>query len=1217
MKYFAKTLILLTLFLQGCTQEKSEGPVTKTGVEMTASGGIHFGNVIINNYREAIIKITNHGPDIVSPFSPILNAPFSISSISAPCDNGVIPVNATCSVIVRFKPLAKASYTATLTVQDKVQEISGRGLDSAGIIDYSVSAWNLGSVVSGSSNLRDVELTNSGDFTVSTPTFAPLTGYSRTLNECGDFIAPQRTCKMRFTIVKQTIGSQVDELVFSSVDTASFIITVTSDVIAGPPSGTISIVNPPSSIIADNTDVKTISTAPIRDQFNNIVTDGTSVSLIVSNLNLIGPNTRTTVGGVVSFDVRATNQRGDATVTVISNSASGFARFRSIAGPAVGQITSKPFIDTVEANGVSQIDIRLNPLRDQFNNVVEDGTEVRYCIRTSPGQCVGNVGGSSTGGTLQFTTGNTVLGESQIIVIPPLSVGSAKVIVQAGGLNSATPCGWNACGEFPIYFTAGQGSGSIPVSSALAGIFADPSTGITSVPQEVIQTTINIGPVRDQNNNIVATNSPISINLTNAIGVSSSTSNFTINTNSSGMASFSIQGTGTRGYITIDASLDQATGTHQLWAYGNATLRPLGSSYPDNKFKVYMTYHSIASDPSAATTSWGLIKDWANIDIQDKNYFGDLKKQAPPTQIANNLPYFVSKCLFNSANTTYGSSCFENNYNDSSLSANTFRLTKANLSGDPGASRLDLLLNEFPRNQHHKQTVVGCYNNNNEDAPNNNPIGSTYGNLLYYNTTQARCSTDTSSDPSSPVYQNHFYKWFGGTWLTNYSFDLRLSSIGFIPNIGRSLIFGGFYENAMYGGGSQTPNHYETFLTNRHTWTGNFGIDQSFVWTESQNVENIFGDFPTASAMPSFTGEGNNLYMFGGLLLRGISHTQVGPTTNYIQSTSSDEFSIYDGIVNKWFRLSPSDDSTLPEDVEVKSPSGRYQHGMVVVPDNNKLFVASGKTVDLQLGFNWFNTNDMWSVDVSDRGGDLEWRRNCSPCGFPVDAHNHPAALTPSALNPTPLKMTYHPYLQKVFMLWSGTNNAISNFNPLASDLITVSNTNPYSFSSLQGSNLFDMEVNPDIGRTYFYKRNSVNLADSEMYYWDMDAGNKQFIKIETDLGGAPAKNFIRRLTVHVRGYGSIQDSSQAVQGVGGIVVKIYNQDTGAWELLGSNSAKIESEDVVAQSIVITYNQANANKYVSADGKVLTMITIRDTSNYIGTGYNELKLDEFYVDGLF
>lgn len=1200
MKAYFKYLIILALFAIGCSKKSEDTVVVQTGVSLVAIGAIKFGNVNVGEYKEAIVRVTNHGPEVATFDQSTILAPFSIPKITEPCSSGTIPVNATCNITVRFTPVARGSFNTVIVVGDKTQESTGYGLDAAGVIDYSVSTWDLGSVVSGAESSREISLTNNGDYTVMAPSFNPLAGYSRSFNECGSSIASKRTCLMRFTIVKTAIGTATDSLQFVSANATPHTVLVYSNTIPGPPSGIISLINAPSSIVANNVDTKQIEIAPIRDQYGNVVSAGTSVVISVTNLEIVGSNTRLTNNAGVfdsPFTVKSTSVRGDSTVSLASGTASGFLRFRALSGPAVGTVTAQEYINSVTANGVSQIEVRLHPLRDAFNNVVEDGTEVHFEL--------------TGGGTLFSSVGYTILGETRATIIAPQTSGPTTLVVKAGTNNGAAPCGWSACGSFPITFTPGLPSGTIPVVTSRTGIFSDPATGFGS--GEIIQSTITIGPVRDQFNNIVKECTPINISLEKAIGVNSGTNSFTVNTDcsipSSGMASFDIQGIGQRGYIRVNVAKETAAGQVSLWGYSNTVLRPVNPALSTNAFKLFMTYSDIGSIPAPAS-SWGLIRTWSNLDVQDKNYFGDLKKQAPPTLIYDQAPYFVSKCLFSSGNTVYGAGCFNNNFSDSSVYENTLLIVKANSSGDPSTSRVDLTLNQPRGSNNHRADYPGCY------KMDTTPGSPTLGNLLYYNTTQALCSTTTSADPQSPFYNNDSRPWYGGTWYPSYKLDIQYSTVGFIPDFARVLTFGGYVINAIGAVGLGQVNHFTTLLTNLHTWASNFGISTPFNWKEADNVDDIYGDFPTARAMPSMASTNQTLFMFGGLELRGNSHTSTGANPNYVQSSANDEFSMYSAVQNKWTSLNPSPDPLITGEDESGSPVGRYQHGMIHIPDNNLLFLAGGRGQDFENPLSWFEPNDMWSVDISNMNS-LQWKRRCSPCNFPTNAHFHPTNLRPDTLSPTPLKMTYNSYLQKVFMLWSGTNFAVSSFDPtVTSNTIPVSNTNSYSFSTLQGTDLFDMEFNPSTGRTYFYKRKDLNQFNSEIYYWDMDAGMKQYLRVQADLGGAPARDFVRRITVSIRGYGSVKDSAQATQGIGGIEARIYNYDTNTWDLINSNTASIESQDVVAQRITATFS-VNPAIYVNANGLVDVVIYPRDPSGYTGTGYNELRVDEFVVDGVF
>lgn len=1205
---FKSLILLLSLSSFGCTKTEEVKTTPKTGLEMVAIGSAaNFGNVTIGEYKEATVRLHNYGPEVITGFdiTTLLQAPFSAPRVTAPCNSGSIPVGVDCLLTIRFTPTVKSKVETNIIIGNKSLLTVGTGLDSAGVLNYSVSSWDLATVIAGVSSIRDISVTNSGDFTVQTPTSTTVAGYTRTLNECGTFIAPKRTCLMRYTIIKQTLGPQTDTLTFSAPDTSSFNVTVTSIVIPGPPSGSIVIISPPVNIVADGGIAsKVITIAPIRDQFNNIVLDGTEVSILTSNVTVVGPALKSTVGGTASFNIISTNQIGDATVTILAGSATGFTRFKSIAGPAVGDIVAKPYIANTEANGLSQIDISFSALRDQFNNVVEDGTPVYFSLRPEGTTCLnpGTIGSGTFGtGTLMSSVSNTILGEVKATIIPPTITGRSVLVAQSG----------TACGAYTVNFVPGDAAGTISVASNIPAIYADPATGLAT--GETIQSTITVGPVRDQFGNIIATSSPISIVIQNAIGVVSGTQSFSVTTNSSGLATFPIQGLGSRGYITISASKDTASGSTKVWAYGNATLRPDRPNLSTNPFKLFMTYHSVLTNPQLEN-NWGVLKSWNNLDIQDKNYYGDLKKQAPPTLVDSQLPYVVTYCLFSAGNITYGSNCFKDNFNDSSIYQNTVKLTKGNKPLDPGASLLTLNLNTARGLNLHQETTSGCYK---QDLQ---PGSLTYGvDILYPGASQERCNGLTSSDPTSPVYNNYLNSWFNGTWVTK-TFDLKHSTVGFIPDLAKVLTFGGFYENAIYGGGA-FPNYYQVFMSNKNTWSTNYGIDAPFNWVEENNLEDIYGAFPEKSVMPSVTNSNKDLFMFGGLLFRGVSSLNGVAVNDYIQSTASDLLSVFDGIVNKWFTLSPSSDPLITNSAESKSPTARYQNGMVYISDTDTLFLAGGKGRDL-VSNAWTEPNDMWSIANITNKDSLQWKRRCFPCGFPVNAHapsvSPPVDLNPSTVTPTPLKMAYNPYLQKVFMVWSGTNYPVSSFDPLASsNLITVSHTNPYSFSSIEGSDLFDIEVNSDIGRTYFYKRKTPTQFDSEIYYWDMDPGTKQYIKIETDLGGSPAKDFVRSLGIHVRGYGSVMDSSQVVQGVGGIRVMVYNNVTAEWDLVGENSAKIESEDIPAQSVSNIFDATSAPKYINAAGKVNVLISPRDLSGYTGSGYNELRIDEFYIDGLF
>lgn len=1233
-------LLFLTSFIfimSSCTK-KEDAAIPKTGVEIISVGSIKFGNVILGEYRESVIRFTNYGPEIVTGFTPStqLSVPFSVSSLSAACSSSTIPVNATCELKIKFTPVVNGTWTQIITIGNKSQETSGRGMDSAGIVNFSTNLFSLGTVVAGETSFQDLVLTNQGNFTIITPMPINLPiGVVLANNDCGAYMASNKVCSMRFSIYKSAVGTAVETFMMRSRDIADYPINVLATTKPGPPAGTVAFLSPPESIIADGTDTKLLITAPIRDQFNNIVADGESVTIIPYNLTMSGPMTLTTIGGQVSFTVKATTQRGDSTVTLIGG-ASGFIRIKALAGPPVGLITADNFINTVTANGITIIDMRINSLTDQFGNIVEDNTPVIFEL--------------TGGGTLSANSISTVLGKVQQLITAPTTVGTSTLVVKSGSPTSSSVCGYSACGNFTLNFVPGDASGTIAVTPVHAGIFADPSLGISL--GELTQTVVNFGPVRDQYNNIVATGTTLNLSLENGVNVFNST----LTTNSSGMASFTVAGTGVRGPIKIGVSKLTASGSGEVWAYNATTLRADSPGLPTSAYNLYLSYFSDTALPSLNNV-WGKISNWGNIDIQDNNFYGDKKKSAPPTLIVRSsvsevgihpstkLPYFEQNCLFSSGINTYAGACFLNTFDGQNSSAYQYQFRKT--LADDGNSAMIIENTNANTLSSHRESPSGCYkvdqqpssttqnylmfmnsveqvqcgvydqnvNPLSEGFWNSNPIAGCYiqdtnvtspmfGLLKIISPNMAGCGFISLQDPAG-LYFN-----IGQLPLVHY--PLKQSTRGYISDLDKLLVFGGYYINPKldFFGSSILAT-----LSNRSTFVLNKGSGTVFNQLETDNVNDSLGDYPLPSAFAQTATSNRNLYMFGGL---NIINSSIGTNVNYSLTRPTDRFYMYSGNTSKWTMLSPNSDNTISDPNQASSPYSRYQHGIVYVPDNNSLYLGSGKafitTQAIPQG-SWLNPNDLWSVNLTDMSN-LSWKRECFPCGFPANAHNQAANIvTEQDINPTDLRMTWHPYIQRVMMLWSGTSNAMQFFNPLQSGTKTILSEN-YSFNSggtnIIDSNMRQIEFNQNLGRTYFYKRTARGSSTSNAYYWDMDIANKQYYKVEIDLGGSGAKTFIRDLQVRMRGYGKITNLSGGILS-SGLTSKIFNYTTNSWESLATTAAaqSFDSNNYLNKDFLASVSK----NYVSADGKI--NILVYPTGSSSSASFNEVFIDEVYISGTF
>ena len=1185
--------ISFLLILSGCTP-KEDTPVTKTGLEIVAVGTINFRKVIIGEYREATLRFINYGPDIISNFNPYtqLTAPFSVSFLTANCANGSIPVNVSCEMKIRFTPTTSNSWSQTVQIGDKSQITQGIGIDPSAVIDFSTNTFNLGQVIAGETIGVDLTLTNLGSFTVETPNVVTLpAGVSIERNDCGSFMAPNKVCIIRFSCIRSVVGNTTDTFIMRSRDISDQTISITSQTRPGPPSGTITFNNPPASIIADSTDTKTFTTNLIKDQFGNTVEDGNLITILPFNLNLVSSGTASTVNGVVSFTVRSTAQKGDATLTLIGG-ATGFIRIPALAGPAVGLIEAEPFVNTVNANGITLIDIRLKTLKDQFGNTIEDNSPVYF-------ELVGS-------GTLLNSTLQTVLGTVRQTITPPTITGTATLIVKAGSISSSSICGYSACGSFNLNYIPSEPSGNIPITPQFSGIFADPALGISLA--ERIQTIVNIGPVRDAYNNIVAAGTPLVLNLENGVNVF----NTNLVTDSNGMAQFTLAGTGNRGPIKINVSKIDATGTAEVWAYKNTTLRADSPGLPTSPYKLFLTYFSDLSFPNLEN-NWGLIKSWGSIDIQDNNFYGDKKKASPPTLVIRStsgdadhpttrLPYFTQPCLFSAGINTYAGACYIGNFDGNNSSSVQYLIQKN--AADVGTGMIPVPVSNLYNLSLHNESPQGCYKYDNQVG------SSTFGQyMIMAGVDQANCGVvNVNVNPNGDGF------WHGNGGNPVIPYYLKYPARGYISDLDKLLIFGGYYiyPQIDFFGSSLLATR-----SDKTSWLLNKGAGLAFNENSSQNINNSLGDYPSSVAFAQTASSNRDLYMFGGL---NIQNTSLGTTADYSLTNVSDQFVAYLGNSSKWRSLSPSPDITITDPNQDNMPSARYQHGMVYIPELNELFIGSGKTRKLNnLGQPvWLNTNDLWSVQL-DNIGDLKWKRECFPCNFPANAHFHPTTLTnENQLAPTDLRMTWNPYIQRVMMLWSGTSNQMSFFNPFQNGTKSILSEN-YSFNSginnIVSPNLFQIEFNPNLGRTYFYQRNSINIStpNSNIYYWDMDVGNKQYYKVEINLGGAAVKNFIRDLTVNIRGYGRLTNLSN-VEIDRGISARIYNYQTNSWELLATNLAN-SSFDTNPNTLTNTYSSLVSANYVSNDGKINIMIYPNGNSS--SASFNELFLDEVYITGTF
>jgi hypothetical protein len=332
--------------------------------------------------------------------------------------------------------------------------------------------------------------------------------------------------------------------------------------------------------------------------------------------------------------------------------------------------------------------------------------------------------------------------------------------------------------------------------------------------------------------------------------------------------------------------------------------------------------------------------------------------------------------------------------------------------------------------------------------------------------------------------------------------------------------------------------------------------------------------------------------------------------------------------------LSPAGDDSITDGSDSPTPTARYQHAMVYVPETTSLYIYGGLTLDPNTG-NWIGVTDLWQLnlfpnipaltDPTIELPPLKWKRICKDCASALPASNF--AIKPGRTegpgynisNPPPVvSMLWNKPQGKMFLYWiNGTS--VWTFDPLAPDVgLSFQQVAPASHANdLSGS--AQTVFNQRQGRTYGYNKGSPftqTVIFPTLNFWDMDSGDKAYLRSRFNLG-APSKIWAQVLTPIVKGYGQANFvDGCTVDTCGGISVYIYNYDTSTWDIVGSNNAANDTaawNTTIQAEIIQSFFGTDAQSHVSVDGYVDILVF----PNGNPTKYHQLMVDQIFLDGVF
>lgn len=1266
-KYFKIIWVFILVGLMAsCSKKEAEPVKEKTGVEIKSLGSINFGGVLLGEFKDAAIQVINHGPGSV-PVDLTIPSPFSIASVSQSCTTGVLVAKASCIISIRFTPSDSEpeGFSATYSVGGSSVTARGRGL-SDGFLELNDDGWNVGSVIAGSVNRKFFTLTNLGDLTVATPIFDMPSFIKIGQNGCGFFIPPRSSCQ--FQLEATPTVARIEDFDISLIgDGGTIAISFDAQVSPAAPAGLITFEAKPLSMDAAGEEFL-VKTNEIKDEFGNVVKDNEVVSVSANeHLLLLDGINYTTTSGKVSFRIRTVTTKGTGAVSVSSGQASGFVSFPVTSGVAFGNIGVREFTSTIPANGITQVVINTDIIKDQFSNIVEDGTEVIFQLQGS-----GSVS-SNVNNPKEFIN-RTSNGETFVVVRAGTLAENATLLIKSGPIydNLNQLVGYSANGSVNINFIPGPGAGAIDVNPTIGAIYSvrNPPNDIT-IPSNTL---VSIGPIKDLHNNIVAPGTEVNVNITNGFNISGSQplSNSVITTDIDGFAFFTLVGNGTRGYINVDISSGLGSGSTQVWGYLRSRIN-YSAAKPED-VQMYFRHGDASEKPMVGEGSrWAKLVNSTPLEALDGVFLGHEKQSSPiRTNFASNegVPYFNWDCFFTGDVFLFSSFCREedgffapllrygpnhsitydslsDNNNQELLFngkfspelqsqgwdtsaggawSNSFSGTMGvdNSSSPPSGQRKKRAESNWIEIDDNKKYVISLrmVGRFGTDAAGDGEVGiiespgdlfedpafePPYPTLYLQDLNQSDLNlekriiyTPTSGVEAIRIYMST--KGFGNGAITywddvsvkelaNENFHDNLVSegpmIAFMEQEDRALIIGGSAEieevgPSFYGRTSDVVTMLDRILDT------SIGVVKSI---QDPSGPMNYGDIPSSRSHGAHDARENYVYLYGGY------------DNSSSEGSARDDLFVFDNSTVKWSQIEVEKDSLLYDPITDLggAPGARYQHGLLYLPEYDRLYVGGGLEME-ENGTGdiiWSARDDLWKVDLSQET--KEWFRLCDDCGLFSSNPYSILSLTQKPLEDFPeipqryldykqaardvkrTKFLWHEATQTAYMYVPETNH-IMGLDPYSDTFFN--NSSVLSPTALLGvSNPYQILYNRALGRTYVYQRGVVGGNDSKIFYWDMNPDEKQYVRASVKLDSS-AKQFLNELKITAYAYGSsFTERGTGDIITGGVEMYLYNHFNNSWRPLATSTSSTSSS-AQSQPVFAFINDVTLTNYVDDDGRV-------------------------------
>jgi hypothetical protein len=407
---------------------------------------LNFGNVLVNGTVTQAVTLKNSGQsDVQVAQIAVTGGAYSVSGMTAPV---TISAGQSMALQTTFAPKAAGAATGAITVTSNATNptatvaLTGSAVAASYTMSLSPASLNFGSVTAGSSTTQNVQLSNTGNSSVTvTQVAASGAGISVSGLSAPVTLPPSQSLVLRVTFAPTTAGATAGSVTVTNNDGVNAVAAVTG-----------SEVQPGLSLTPTSASFGSVVTGNTNSQTVQIRNSGTS-SLTVSQATVTGAGF--TLSGLAVPLTLTPGQSGNFNVQYAPQSAGSVSGGVSI----VSNAANSPATVALSATGVlASHTISVNPASLSFGSVTDGTSAAKGFTVTNTGNsnvAISGITATGTGYSLASGAGAVTLSPNQTTSVSVqfapsaagLANGSVNILSDATG--SASSVGLSGTGVAP------------------------------------------------------------------------------------------------------------------------------------------------------------------------------------------------------------------------------------------------------------------------------------------------------------------------------------------------------------------------------------------------------------------------------------------------------------------------------------------------------------------------------------------------------------------------------------------------------------------------------------------------------------------------------------------------------------------------------------------------------------------------------------------------